>query len=496
MALGSLGLHAELVDLPGDLLDTVEHVLLARPAGRQLVAPRLRLGELPLDRLAHLRRLLRHRRELDLELGDATLRLVELHRGGVDLHAQPGGGLVDEVDRLVGQEAVGDVALREHGGGGERGVADADAVVRLVALLEAAEDRDRVGHRGLAHEHGLEAALERGVLLDVLAVLVERRRPDGAQLAAREHRLEQVAGRHGALGRAGADDRVQLVDEEDDLALGGGDLRQHRLEALLELAAVLGAGDQRADVERPDPLALQSLGHVSRDDPLGETLGDRGLADAGLADQHGVVLRAPREHLDDPADLLVAPDHGVELPGLGSCGEVAPVLLERLVAALGVLGCDPLPSAHVLQRAEQRIAGHELEREQQVLDGHELVLEPTRLLEGLVEHRTECGARLRLRVAAGDGRERAQAGLGLGADRVGGGSRPLCEGARQLLLEQGDDEVVPGQLGVAGAPRQLLGAGYGLAGLDRQLVEVHSLFLPVGRGRRRPYGFLAGGCGR
>ena len=54
------------------------------------------------------------------------------------------------------------------------------------------------------------------VLLDVLAVLVERRRADRAQLAAREHRLEHVAGVHRALGRARADERVQLVDEQDD----------------------------------------------------------------------------------------------------------------------------------------------------------------------------------------------------------------------------------------------------------------------------------------
>ena len=75
------------------------------------------------------------------------------------------------------------------------------------------------GDRRLADEHRREAPLERRVLLDVLAVLVERRRADAAQLAAREHRLEQVRRVDRALGRARADDRVQLVDEEDDPAL-------------------------------------------------------------------------------------------------------------------------------------------------------------------------------------------------------------------------------------------------------------------------------------
>ena len=190
--------------------------------------------------------------------GARALGLVELDRRRVDLHAQARRGLVDEVDRLVGQEPVGDVAVREHRRRDERGVADLDAVVRLVALLQTAQDRDRVGDRRLADEDRLEAPLERRVLLDVLAVLVERRRADGAQLAAREHRLQEVRRVDGALGRARADDRVQLVDEEDDLAGGVLDLREHRLQPLLELAAVLRAREQRADVERPHALALQA----------------------------------------------------------------------------------------------------------------------------------------------------------------------------------------------------------------------------------------------
>ena len=73
-------------------------------------------------------------------------------------------------------------------------------------------------HVGLADQHRLEAPLQRRVLLDVLAVLVERGRADRAQLAAGQHRLQQVGGVDRAFGGAGADDRVQLVEEEDDLA--------------------------------------------------------------------------------------------------------------------------------------------------------------------------------------------------------------------------------------------------------------------------------------
>ena len=40
-------------------------------------------------------------------------------------------------------------------------------------------------------------------------------------------------------------------------------------------------------------LVAQALRHVAGDDALGQALDDRGLADAGLADQHRVVLGAP-----------------------------------------------------------------------------------------------------------------------------------------------------------------------------------------------------------
>ena len=194
--------------------------------------------------------------------------------------------------------------------------------------------------RRLADVDRLEAALERGVLLDVLAVLVERRRADGAQLAAGQHRLEQVGGVHGALGGARADDRVELVHEEDDLALGVGDLLEHGLQALLELAAVLRAGEQRADVEADHLAVAQALGDVAGDDPLGQALDDRGLADARLADQHGVVLGAAAEDLDHAADLVVAADDRVELAVLGGLREVAAELLQRLVLVLRALVGD------------------------------------------------------------------------------------------------------------------------------------------------------------
>ncbi len=107
------------------------------------------------------------------------------------------------------------------------------------------------------------------------------------------------------------------------------------LQALLEVTAVAGTGDERAEVERVELLVLQRLGNIALDDRLGQTFDDGGLADAGLADQDGVVLGTAGEDLHDPLRLLLAPDDRVELVVARGLGEVATELVEHRGTTLG-----------------------------------------------------------------------------------------------------------------------------------------------------------------
>ena len=197
------------------------------------------------------------RRALDLELHDLALELVDLGRHRVEFHPQPRRRLVDEVDRLVRQKPVGDVAVGQGCGGDECGVLNTNAVVHLVAFLESAQDGDGVLDGWLVHFHRLEAALEGGVFFDMFAVLVERGRADAAKFAAGELRLEHVGGIGCALGGAGADERVQFVDEQNNLTVAGGDFLDERLEAILEFASILRAGNHRAEIHRDQRLVVE-----------------------------------------------------------------------------------------------------------------------------------------------------------------------------------------------------------------------------------------------
>ena len=125
----------------------------------------------------------------------------------------------------------------------------AHAVVLLQDAGDAAQHQHRLLLAGLVDLHHLEAAGERRVLLDVLLVFGPGGGGDGAQLAARQRRLEQVGRVAGAGGAAGADQRVRLVDEQDDRLGRGLHLVDHRAQPVLELALHAGAGLQQPDVE-------------------------------------------------------------------------------------------------------------------------------------------------------------------------------------------------------------------------------------------------------
>ena len=174
----------------GELRDTC---LLILPLCLGLGKRCLLLGELFLDGLESLLRevvgLLPERRRLDFELHAAAVHLVEFRRQRVELGLNHRAGFIDQVDGLVGQEAVGDIAVREHRRADQRAVLNLHMVVVLVALLQAAEYGNRIFDGRLIHENRLETPLECRILFNVLSVLVKGRRADAVELAARKHGL-------------------------------------------------------------------------------------------------------------------------------------------------------------------------------------------------------------------------------------------------------------------------------------------------------------------
>src|SRR5262245_55450817 len=146
------------------------------------------------------------------------------------------------------------------------------------------------------------------VLLEDAAILLIGRRAYALQVSALQRGLEQVRSIERAARRgARANQRMDLIDEQDRVGIVD-ELLQYRLQTLLEVPAVLGAGEQRPHIERLNVATLEHLGYVAFHDAPGEALRDRRLAHACFTDQQRIVLPAAAQGLDHALDLTFAPD--------------------------------------------------------------------------------------------------------------------------------------------------------------------------------------------
>ena len=191
------------------------------------------------------------------------------------------------------------------------------------------------------------------------------------------------------------------------------------------------------------------------------------------------------------------PMTGSSLPAAGLVDEVAAVLLERLVGHLGHRRGDPLVAPHPGQGRQERVPGDAMlleqapgggrralvgQGEQEVLDRHVLVLEPAGLaLRGVQqpgqalgdEHLARRGAGARDLGAAGE------FGLDVAPHRVrirpDGGDQAGYEALG--LVEQGEQQVLPVDLGVPQTQRLGLGVVECFLRLLGQPVHVHGVLL-------------------
>ena len=229
-------------------------------------------------------------------------------------------------------------------------------------------------------------------------------------------------------------------------------------------------------------------------DALGEALDDGGLADAGLADEHRVVLRAAREDLHDPLDLGLAADDRVELAVGGELGQVAAELVEQLRGLLALAlraggragalarAAALAATAGARQHADDLVAdllrvGVEVEQdargdalvlaheaEQDVLGADVVVPEAERLAQGQLQHLLR--ARREGDLTGGDLLAGADDAHDLRADALDGDVEALEHASCQALLlaQEAEQDVLGADVVVLERPRLLLGEDDHLAG--------------------------------
>ena len=228
----------------------------------------------------------RHRRHNRFDFGHAdgllATRFRQQHLGSARL--------VDNIDGLVRQLPVVHVFRRQVHRSFHRVVGIANFVEFLEIGFQPFQDLDRVGHRRFGHVDLLKTPDKCAVLLEVLTILLIRRRSDAPYRAARQSRLQQVRRIHcAAARRTCADDRMNLVDKHDRAGISL-DLLDDRLDAFFKIAAIARPRQQGSHVEREYRGIAKNLRHLTLHDTTRQPFRDCGLADARVSHKQRIIL--------------------------------------------------------------------------------------------------------------------------------------------------------------------------------------------------------------
>jgi len=142
---------------------------------------------------------------------------------------------------------------------------------------------------------------------------------------------------------------MQLVDEEHHVGRRAR-LRNEATDALLVVAAVRRAGEQRDVVDGHDPRPAKRERHVTGRETLREPLDDRGLAYAGRTHERGVVLAVAEEDVYHAGDLLGPAAHRLESTLACVGGQVAREARENAVSLAGHGSASGNPEGAVSSR--------------------------------------------------------------------------------------------------------------------------------------------------
>ena len=244
---------------------------------------------------------------------------------GKGLDAHPAGGFVHEVHRLVGQKAIRNVAVRQGHRRVQGFIGNAHLMMGLVAVPQSLENLKGFLGGGFAHHHGLEAPLQGRVLFNIFPVFVQGGSTYALELAPGQGGFKNVGGVHAAFRLAGAYQVVDLVNEENDVPRLA-DLLHGVFQPFLKLAAVFAPGNHAAHIQGQHPLVPQQLRNIPLSNALGQALHHGALAHPGFTNQHGIVLGAPGQNLNNPLDLSIPADYRIQLALAGCLGQIPAIL--------------------------------------------------------------------------------------------------------------------------------------------------------------------------
>src|SRR5262245_11372574 len=177
----------------------------------------------------------------------------------------------------------------------------------------------------LFDDHPLKAPRQGTVLFNALTILGVGRRSYASKFPTRQGRLQDVRGVESAGRTTCSHKGVKFIKEKNHLTLSCTDFIDDSFNSLLEFTAILGARNQRSEIESKHPAILERIRDITCNDALRESFDYGSLTRSRVSNQNWIVLSLPQERLNHRANFFISSDHWHELPFPGYVSQVSTV---------------------------------------------------------------------------------------------------------------------------------------------------------------------------
>ena len=219
-------------------------------------------------------------------------------------------------------------------------------MVYLVTILQTTKNGNRIFHGRFFYHNRLEPTFQSRILFNILTVFIQCGRTDTMKLTTGQHRLQHIAGIKGSVCLACTDNRMQLINKQDDLTITVLHILKHGFQTLLEFTTILRTCNQCTHIQCKNLLILQSFRNITIYNPLCKPFHNRGLTNTGFTNQNRVILRLTGKDTNHIPDLLITADDRIKL--LLSCflHKILTVLLQGIIGCFRIIGGYPLIATH------------------------------------------------------------------------------------------------------------------------------------------------------
>ena len=217
--------------------------------------------------------------------------------------------------------------------------------MRFILRLQAVNNLHRLFHGRFGDINFLETTRQGTIFFKDVAEFLVGCRTNYPDLTAGKQRFNQVSGIDLPAGsRARTDDGVDFINEQNTVGVLL-QLLEQRFEAFFKIAAVFGACQQRADIQRIDSAICHHFRHIALHDTPGKTFSNSGFTDAGFPHQQRVVLATAAQNLNSAFQLFLAADQRIDTAYAGKLVEVGGEVFHTILPACLLFAAAWLASA-------------------------------------------------------------------------------------------------------------------------------------------------------